>query len=78
MATLDEYEALGRAIARGARVYEYNGKRLEYRSLSEMYAIRRQLAAELGIAQSDGVSVVRYDKGFRPSSSAASGQDHVE
>jgi hypothetical protein len=65
-ATQRQLDLLEDAIARGARSYEYDGKRVDYRSLQEMFAVRKFLRAQLGFQDGDGVEIVRYDKGTRP------------
>ena len=54
MATQAMLEQLDAAIARGERVVQYNGKRVEYRSLDELLKARNIIAAQLqGNNQSD-------------------------
>lgn len=45
--TIDQLTVLKAAIAQGARVVEYADKKVEYRTLSEMLQIQRQMEAEL-------------------------------
>ncbi len=56
--TTTQLEQLERAIASGTRSVEYvdNGRtnRVEYRSLSEMMALRDRMRADLGITNSKG------------------------
>jgi hypothetical protein len=48
--TTDDLAALQRAIARGARVLEMAGERVEFRSLKEMERIEAKIKEELGQA----------------------------
>ena len=56
--TTTQLEALERAIAAGTRSVEYvdNGRsnRVEYRSLTEMMALRDQIRRDLGITRGGG------------------------
>lgn len=46
--TLTDYNALCSAIALGAMAVEYADKKVQYRTLSEMYQIKRDMERELG------------------------------
>lgn len=43
-----DLDALRAAIAKGARVVQMNGERVEFRSLAEMERIERKMMDELG------------------------------
>jgi len=45
--TVAQYEALTEAIAQGALRVEYGDKRVEYRSLSDMLALKKAMENEL-------------------------------
>lgn len=47
--TLDDYNALKSAIGTGAMAVYYGDKRVEYRTLSEMYRIKADMEKELGL-----------------------------
>ncbi|MEO1686513.1 MAG: hypothetical protein AAFU61_01265 [Pseudomonadota bacterium] len=52
MATLDdEIAALESAIRRGVRTVEYNGERVEYRSLADMRSILAEMKGSQGATQ---------------------------
>lgn len=45
--TADQLAALEAALASGQRVVQYNNRRIEYHSLTEMQALRDKMAAGL-------------------------------
>ncbi len=45
--TIDQYNVLSAAIAQGATSVKYADKEVTYRSLEDMYRIRRDMEAEL-------------------------------
>ena len=47
--TVERYDALTEAIALGALEMEYDGKKVKYRSLSQMMVLRHQAERELGL-----------------------------
>lgn len=49
MSTQTQLTALEEAIFQGALIVEYDGKKVEYRSLNEMILIRNMLRKELGL-----------------------------
>ncbi len=51
MYTIEQYTALCNSIAQGATVVQYSDKKVEYRSLAEMLAIKRLMEQELGIGE---------------------------
>lgn len=48
--TQEQYTALCEAIAQGVLKVEYSDKKVEYRSLNEMYRIKKDMEKELGLA----------------------------
>ena len=54
MTTQAKLDQLDEAIAQGQRVIQYNGKRIEYRSMAELLQARAVIADQLaGSAQTD-------------------------
>lgn len=53
MYTMQQYEALCSAIALGSKTVMYADKRVEYRSLDEMLAIKKLMEQDLGIGSGD-------------------------
>lgn len=54
MATQEQLNAIDAALASGEKVIQYNGKRIEYRSIDELLKARQVVAAELnGTGQND-------------------------
>jgi hypothetical protein len=51
--TLTQLDLLNAAIAQGALSVEYADKKVTYRSLAEMYAIKNEMMLELGIKKPD-------------------------
>ncbi len=49
--TVERYDALCEAISLGALEMEYDGKKVKYRSLREMLALRRQAEQALGLSE---------------------------
>lgn len=64
--TQQQLTAIEAAIAEGALVVQYEGKRVEYRSLADMIKIRDLIKGELGLnANSDGgVVYPSFSKGL--------------
>lgn len=67
MALQDQLDALKAARASGEKVVSYNGKRVEYRDISELEraisAVQNELEAESGTIRSRS-SVAYYGRGF--------------
>ena len=68
MYTLEQYQALCAAIGQGALMVQYADKRVEYRSLNDMLAIKKLMEQDLGIGSGapdfQGTRRVAYfDKG---------------
>jgi len=51
--TLTQLDLLNSAIAQGALSVEYADKKVTYRSLAEMYAIKNEMMLELGLKKPD-------------------------
>lgn len=49
MYTMEMYNALVEAIATGAKEVWYGDKRVAYRSLTEMYQVKADMEAQLGL-----------------------------
>lgn len=62
--TNDDLTKLDKAIASGARVVEYASGKIEYRSLAEMYSIRRKIKVALGLTSSVRRTTVKTSKGL--------------
>ena len=62
--TQSDLDALRSSIARGVRVVEYNGERVEYRSLKEMQSLASQMERELS-GQASTRSVFGTSNGMR-------------
>lgn len=61
--TLDDYEALKKAIAQGALRVQYQDKSVTYYSLSEMRQILLMMEKELGIKAGSGRLYGEFSKG---------------
>lgn len=48
--TQGQLDALEAAISKGARVVQYDGRRVEYHTIAEMMALRDQMRRELASA----------------------------
>lgn len=48
--TQEQYTALCEAIAQGVLKVEYSDKKVEYRSLSEMLQIKKEMEQQLGLS----------------------------
>lgn len=67
--TTGDLTRIERAIRSGAlRVSYGDGKSVTYRSLDEMFAIRNQIAAALGLSKGPVRRVAASNKGTRPGS----------
>ena len=67
--TQTQLEALEAAIAKGVRLVQYNGQKVEYASIDEMLEVRRlmkgELDAEAGTTPARRQRIVAYTgKGF--------------
>jgi hypothetical protein len=62
--TADQLAALEAAIAQGALIVEYAGKRVQYRSLAEMQAILRQMKVDAGVSSPSGRRYGEFSKGL--------------
>lgn len=63
--TIEEYYALKRAYATGARSTSYGGESVTYGSREEMRQILREMEAELGINGNTTVRIEgQFSKGF--------------
>lgn len=51
--TQQDLDALDRALKTGAKRVTYNGKTVEYRDLSEIQAVRDEIASQLAGGQGD-------------------------
>jgi len=49
--TITQYDQLVAAISQGAMTVKYADKEVTYRSLNEMYRIKRDMEKDLGIGQ---------------------------
>lgn len=47
--TMDDYAALKSAIAKGVRLVQYEGQRVEYQSTADMLRVLAMMEAELGL-----------------------------
>lgn len=63
--TAADLTALQSAIAKGARVLELNGEKVEFRSLKEMERIEAKIQSELGLTTSRRVFNPNTDSGWR-------------
>lgn len=67
--TETDLQALERAISEGAKVVQYQDRRVEYQSLSDMLRLRSIMRAELGMTTTQsGIGARRYashTKGLR-------------
>lgn len=63
--TTEDLAALQRAIARGARVLEMGGEKVEFRSLREMERIEAKIKEELGQSSTRRVFNPSTDSGWR-------------
>ncbi len=59
-----ELDAISTAISSGATRVSYDGKSVEYRSLTEMRSVRDALMRELGLRPARRARVVGYRSGF--------------
>ena len=50
--TVEQLAAIEAALASGQRVVQYNNRRIEYHSLTEMQALRDKIAASLATSSS--------------------------
>lgn len=65
--TQQQLDTLDAAIAQGVRVVKYADKTVEYQSLDDMLKVRRLMAAELGLINSDFVrKFAQHSKGIEP------------
>lgn len=51
MYTTEQYNTLTAAIATGALEVEYGDKKVKYRTLAEMYTVKKEMEKELGLNQ---------------------------
>lgn len=63
--TTDDLAALQRAIAKGARVLEMGGEKVEFRSLREMERIEAKIMEDLGQSTSRRVFNPTTSSGWR-------------
>ena len=64
--SLTQLETLEKAISSGATRVSYDGKSVEYRSLSEMILLRDTMRRELGLDAGGGRrTVARFSSAFR-------------
>lgn len=54
-ATLEDLQALEKAIALGAVQVEYSDRKVTYRSLEDMYKIRKAMRTELGLNSTESL-----------------------
>jgi len=59
-----ELDAISTAISSGATRVSYDGKSVEYRSLTEMRSVRDALMRELGLRPAPRARVAAYRSGF--------------
>lgn len=65
--TIDQLTALEAAIAEGALTVKYQDKQVTYRSLDEMFRIRKLMRDELGLnGTSGGRRLASFSKGYYP------------
>jgi hypothetical protein len=57
-------EAIQAAIMSGTNRVSYDGKAVEYRSISELYLVRDDLLRQLGLVAPVRRTVASYDGGF--------------
>jgi len=62
--TLQQLQALEEAIAQGALIVRYSDKSVQYRSLSEMMALRDTMRQELGLSQPTKRLFAKHSKGL--------------
>lgn len=63
--TQDQYDKLVAALASGAKFVKYSDKEVEYRSIAEMQALKREMEIALGIIRcASRKSYAVYDKGL--------------
>jgi hypothetical protein len=63
--TLNQYNALVEAISQGAVEVQYGDKKVKYRSLQDMLAIKDSMEIDLGLKTSEiRVTVPIVDKGM--------------
>lgn len=64
--TQDQLDKLNEAISQGALIVQYADKRVEYRSLNEMMAIRRTMMQDLGLLTNTngGRLFAKFNKGL--------------
>lgn len=58
--TQAELDSLESALAQGARVVKYEDREVTYRNLEDMRSLRREMARELGLDQTDGRRFHRF------------------
>lgn len=61
--TLEQLEAVERAIATGVTSVMYDGERVEYRSLSELIELRSRMRQELGLSTGFGRRYAVFNPG---------------
>ena len=59
----EHLEAVERAIARGERVVQYDGRRVEYRSAAELIQLRDLMLREQAAQAGGGGRVIRFYHG---------------
>jgi hypothetical protein len=62
--TIEEYEALDRAIAQGVTQVMYGNKIVIYRSLNEMMQLRNAMREELGLNTAPRRLFAKHSKGL--------------
>lgn len=64
--TQADLDAINDAIAKGVTKVKYQDKEITYRTLAEMYSIRDDIAAGLGLKGRTCRVKARYNKGVDP------------
>ncbi len=65
--TADDLALLERAVAQGALRVEYGDKKIEYRSLDDMYRLIDTIRRDLGLVNvgNSGRKYAQFDKGLK-------------
>lgn len=62
MTTQADYETLKKAINSGVKTVRYSDKTVEYRTLSEMNSIKKDMENELGIGKTGRATIASFSR----------------
>ena len=62
--TLEDYDALNKALASGAKKVQYADKSIEYQSVGDMLRIREEMKNELGLNTRSSKVLASVSKGL--------------